>query len=73
MDVVSHDGSVVTVTVTVPELRIIGQALNEIANGVHIYEEEFQTRMGYTREEVREVLRRTGEVFDAVRQHRPES
>jgi len=67
MELISADERAATVRVTPAELRIIGQALNEIANGVHLYEEEFQTRMGSTRDEVREVLRQTGQVFDSVK------
>ena len=39
------------------ELRIMSQALNEICNGAHLQEWDFQTRMGAEREEARAVLR----------------
>ncbi|HLB24456.1 MAG TPA: hypothetical protein VJP07_10205 [Dehalococcoidia bacterium] len=46
----------IVVSFTEDELAMVNQALNEIANGVHISEAEFQTRVGFTREEVRELL-----------------
>ena len=48
----------VVISLTEDELAIVNQALNEIANGVHISEAEFQTRLGFTRTEVRELLAR---------------
>ena len=38
------------------ELGSIGNALNEVCNGVHIHDAEFQTRLGVTRNELRTLL-----------------
>jgi hypothetical protein len=38
------------------DLVVINNALNEICNGLPIDDEEFQTRIGYTREAARKVL-----------------
>lgn len=44
-----------TVELTKDELGIINNALNEVCNGIHL-EGEFDTRMGCTVEEARELL-----------------
>jgi hypothetical protein len=41
--------------VTKDDLRIINNALNEVCNGIHL-EGEFDTRVGCTIEEARELL-----------------
>jgi hypothetical protein len=46
----------IAVALTEDELTMVNQALNEIANGIHISDSEFQTRVGFTRAEVRELL-----------------
>ena len=38
------------------ELTIMSNVLNEVCNGVHIEDPEFQTRIGVTREEARNLL-----------------
>lgn len=53
---VERDG--IVVSLSQDELAILNNALNEIANGVHISEADFQTRIGFTRAEVRELLAR---------------
>ena len=40
------------------DLFIINNALNEICNGVHLDEWDFETRMGVEREEARALLAR---------------
>ena len=44
-----------TLELTKDELGIINNALNEVCNGIHL-EGEFDTRMGCTLEEARELL-----------------
>jgi hypothetical protein len=46
-----------TVELTTYELDIINNALNEVCNGIHL-KGEFDTRMGCTVDEVRELLAR---------------
>ena len=38
------------------ELVIINNALNEVCNGLSLGDDEFQTRIGHTREKARKVL-----------------
>ena len=38
------------------ELVIINNALNEVCNGLSFSDDEFQTRMGYPRDQARKVL-----------------
>jgi hypothetical protein len=38
------------------ELVAINNALNEVCNGLDFDDDEFQTRIGYTRDKVRKVL-----------------
>lgn len=38
------------------ELMIINNALNEVCNGLSFHDDEFQTRIGYSREMARKVL-----------------
>jgi hypothetical protein len=53
---VTKDGA--TLVLTVDELMIINNALNEICNGIHIADSEFQTRIAVERDEARAVLHR---------------
>ena len=46
----------VAVTLTPAEILMLNQALNEVANGVQISDAEFATRIGFTRDEVRDLL-----------------
>ena len=50
----------VAVTLTTDEILMLNQALNEVANGVQISDAEFETRIGFTRTEVRELLAKVG-------------
>jgi hypothetical protein len=43
----------------------ISNALNEVCNGVHIADAEFQTRLGHARLELASILKRLGESFAA--------
>lgn len=54
------------VALTQDELLIISNALNEICNGVHIDDPEFQTRMGVERSEARQILRGLHAVSQAL-------
>jgi hypothetical protein len=40
-----------------PELLLINNALNELCNGFDIDEKEFSTRLGFSRDEARRLLR----------------
>lgn len=54
MKINEKSGECVTVTLSFDELVTINNALNEVCNALHI--REFQTRMGSTIEETRELL-----------------
>ena len=45
------------------DLYIINNALNEICNGVHLDEWDFETRMGVDREAARSLLDRVNETL----------
>jgi hypothetical protein len=46
------------------ELVIINNALNEICNGLSLEDDEFQTRIGYTREAARKVLGKVAKALE---------
>jgi len=50
----------VAITLTPDEILMLNQALNEVANGVQISDAEFETRIGFTRGEVRDLLAKVG-------------
>jgi uncharacterized protein YoxC len=52
----------VTISVSVNELETINNALNEVCNALGV--DEFQTRMGATLDEARELLREVNQIFD---------
>lgn len=49
----------VAITLTPDEILNLNQALNEVPNGVQISDAEFETRPGFARREVRELLRKS--------------
>jgi hypothetical protein len=53
-----------TVGFSTEELTLINNALNEVCNGVDIEEWEFPARLGATRDEARDLLRRMGTLLD---------
>lgn len=48
------------------ELRIAHQALNEVVNGIHIEEWEFNTRLGTTREEAKKLMDKIKEIYEKL-------
>jgi len=56
----------VAVTLTHDEILMLNQALNEVANGVHISDAEFETRIGFTRSEVRDLLAKVGALVKQI-------
>jgi hypothetical protein len=57
------DGDSATIRLSKVELGLVNNALNEVANGVDIAEFEFKTRLGESREDVRQLLREVGVVY----------
>ena len=56
MIILSQKDTFADVRLSEHELALISNALNEVCNGVHVEEPEFRTRLGSTREEVRNLL-----------------
>ena len=46
------------------EVVIINNALNEICNGLPLGDDEFQTRIGYSREQARKVLDKVAKALE---------
>jgi hypothetical protein len=66
MERVAIDADGVTIRLSEPELRMIKNALNEIANGVDISDSEFQTRLGESRSIVRQLLTEVGDAYSSL-------
>jgi hypothetical protein len=47
------------------ELVIINNALNEVCNGLSFEDDEFQTRIGYSRDQARKVLAKVSKSLKA--------
>jgi hypothetical protein len=47
------------------ELVVLNNALNEICNGLSISDDEFETRIGYSREVARKLLSKVGKAIEA--------
>jgi len=56
----------VTIRLSRSELSMVNNALNEVANGVDISDAEFQTRLGESRSDVRQLLTEVGAVYRAL-------
>ncbi len=54
-----------TVTLTLDELVLLNNALNEVLNGVDIGEQEFATRLGASQEPAAALLSRLRNLVDA--------
>jgi hypothetical protein len=57
MIVLERTETTADVRLTTDELTMLNNALNEICNGVHIEDPAFRTRLGWTREELRVLLK----------------
>lgn len=56
LDLNHSDADAVSISLTKAELALINNALNEVTNGGHIEDWEFETRLGASREEARSLL-----------------
>jgi hypothetical protein len=54
----------VSVSLTRDELLMLNNALNEVCNGVGFEDDEFATRLGFPREQLRALLARVGGLLD---------
>lgn len=66
MNAIKATGQGVRLDLELDELALLVAALNEIANGVHISDAEFETRLGFTREEARECLKRLHSLYTGL-------
>jgi len=53
-----NESATVDIRITRDELAVINNCLNELSNGIHFEDWEFQTRIGWSRGQVRELLSR---------------
>lgn len=56
VDIIQTSADVITVSLEPDDVLAISNALNEICNGVHLDDWDFQTRIGVEREQVQAVL-----------------
>jgi hypothetical protein len=66
MERVAVDTEGVTIRLSRSELGMVNNALNEVANGMDISDSEFQTRLGESRSDVRQLLTEVGDVYRAL-------
>jgi len=52
------------VLLTREEIRIIHQALNEVCNGIHFEDSEFETRMGTERQTARLLMDKLKTIYE---------
>jgi len=64
MKVTATAGDKFDIQLTKEELGLIGNAINEVCNGVHIPDWEFQSPLGHTKDEARALL---GQITAAYR------
>lgn len=65
MQLIAVDSDEIVTKLTRDELGVINNALNEICNGIDV--EEFETRIGATREEVGSLLKQLREAAGSPR------
>ena len=64
MQLLKNDITSVEVRLSIDELLTIHQSLNEVCNGIDLF--EFQTRIGVSREEVLHLMKITGQIINKV-------
>lgn len=60
MEIIRATADTITINLGPDDALAVNNALNEICNGVHLDEWDFQTRMGVDREHARKVLHAIG-------------
>ncbi|WP_204056854.1 hypothetical protein [Microbispora corallina] len=70
MEIIRATSDAITVSLEPDDAVAINNALNEICNGVHLDEWDFQTRMGVDREQARKVLHAIGAAIDVMKERR---
>ncbi|MGF6525215.1 hypothetical protein [Variovorax sp. PvP013] len=64
MKIVEINNDSISVSLNLDQLLIIHCALNEVVNGLDVF--EFETRIGSTLEEVGELQKKINEIIDSV-------
>ncbi|MFI7419552.1 hypothetical protein [Nonomuraea sp. NPDC049684] len=70
VEIVGATAEVITVKLGPDDALAINNALNEVCNGVHLDDWDFQTRMGVERDQARTVLRAISDSIAAMREQR---
>jgi hypothetical protein len=71
MEIIESSKDKTTVSLSSTELIMVNNALNEICNGFDI--PEFETRIGYSRQQVKELLNQIHASIETVRLQRRDS
>jgi hypothetical protein len=59
-----HPKQPAPVSFTMDELLMINNALNEVCNGVDFDDDELATRLGYPREQLRQLLAKVSDMIE---------
>jgi hypothetical protein len=59
-----HPKQPAPVSFTADELLIINNALNEVCNGIDFEDDEFSARVGFPREQVRQLLAKVRDLLE---------
>ncbi len=66
MELKSSDAQAATIVLNKTELGLVGNLLNELANGVRISDQDLQARRGQSRLDVRELLAEFSKIYRAL-------
>lgn len=64
MKIINTNAKEATISISNAELLILNNALNEICNGIDIF--EFETRIGTNRENATDILKKIGSLLDQM-------
>ncbi len=64
MQLLNNDSKSVEVKLSIDELLTIHQSLNEVCNGIDLF--EFQTRIGVSREEVLHLMKEISQIINEI-------
>lgn len=63
MKLESNDAQALTISLSKTELRLVCNLLNELANGIHIDDQDLQARRGQSRSDTRSLLGEFGDIY----------
>ena len=66
MDVQERSSKSALISLSVDELLLLNNALNEIASGIHMSDADLEVRIAFNRERVRSLLHEIGAVLDQM-------